>query len=50
MAEHHVAVAGGHPDMDYAEHDKTYKLFLGMVKYGTVAVILAVIILAFVTL
>ena len=50
MAEHHVAVAGGHPDMEYAEHERTYKTFLGMVKYGTAAAILAVIILAFATL
>ena len=30
MAEHHAAAAAaeGHPDMDYAEHEKTYRLFL----------------------
>jgi hypothetical protein len=50
MADHHVAMAGGHPDMDYAEHEKSYKLFLGFVKYGTIGVILLVLILAFVTL
>jgi len=50
MAEHHVAIAGGHPDMDYPEHEKTYKLFLGLVKYGLIGVILLVLILAFATL
>jgi hypothetical protein len=50
MAEHKVAMAGGHPDMDYAEHEKTYKFFINLVKYGTVTVILLVILLAFATL
>lgn len=50
MAEHKVAMAGGHPDMDYAEHEKTYKFFTNLVKYGTASVILLVIILAFATL
>lgn len=25
--------------MDYAEHDKTYARFLGLVKYGTISVV-----------
>ncbi|MDJ0514232.1 MAG: aa3-type cytochrome c oxidase subunit IV [Methyloceanibacter sp.] len=27
----------GHPDMDYAEHVGTYKLFCGLFLWGTVA-------------
>jgi hypothetical protein len=37
----------GHPDMDYAEHEATYQLFLKLVKYGLVGVILVVVFLAF---
>lgn len=29
----------GHPDMDYAEHDRTYSGFLVFVKWGTIVVI-----------
>ena len=50
MAEHHAATAGGHPDMDYAEHEKTYRMFTRFVKYGTAAVLLCVILLAVLTL
>ena len=42
--------ADGHPDMDYAEHEKTYALFTGLAKWGTVVSVLAVILLAFLTL
>ncbi|MGA3302390.1 MAG: aa3-type cytochrome c oxidase subunit IV [Methylovirgula sp.] len=51
MAEHHAAAAAeGHPDMDYAEHDKTYRMFLTFVKYGTLTVIGLIILLAVLTL
>ncbi len=40
------AVSAGHPDMDYAEHEKTYKLFLWLLKNGTIAVIAIIIFLA----
>ncbi len=46
MDEVHAA-AGGHPDMDYAEHDRTYHQFLGLIKWGGGAVILVVLFLAF---
>jgi aa3 type cytochrome c oxidase subunit IV len=38
-----VNTSGGHPDMDYAEHERTYKAFLGWAKFTivSVAVILA---------
>jgi Bacterial aa3 type cytochrome c oxidase subunit IV len=32
--------------MDYNEHDKTYALFLVMVKYGSIAVTLILILMA----
>jgi Bacterial aa3 type cytochrome c oxidase subunit IV len=50
MVEHVAAAAGGHPDMDYAEHEKTYKMFTGFVKYGTAGVISFVVLLALLTL
>jgi hypothetical protein len=50
MSDQHAATAGGHPDMDYAEHERTYRQFLSFVKYGTLGVILIVIILAVLTL
>jgi hypothetical protein len=50
MAEHKVAFADGHPDMDYAEHEKTYKFFINFVRYGAASIILVLIFLAFSTL
>ncbi len=32
--------------MDYKEHDNTYALFIGMVKYGSIAVIAILILMA----
>ncbi len=45
MDEVHAAGVG-HPDMDYAEHERTYKFFLKLLKYGGAGVILIVILLA----
>lgn len=39
--------AGGHSDMDYAEHDATYSLFLTLLKYLIGVVILILIFLAY---
>jgi hypothetical protein len=47
MADHaevEYATADGN---DYAEHEKTYKLFLGLAKYGTAAVIVILILMAY---
>jgi hypothetical protein len=30
------AIANGHPDMDYAEHERTYRLFTKLTKYGLI--------------
>ena len=35
MADHQ-GTTGGHPAMDYAEHERTYKLFIGLAKWGTI--------------
>ncbi len=47
MADDHGAA--GHPAMDYAEHDRTYELFIGMAKWGTI-ISVAIMILMAVTL
>jgi hypothetical protein len=31
---------------DFAEHERTYHLFLGMVKYGTLSVIVVLVLMA----
>ena len=33
--------------MDYPEHNKTYELFLGMAKWGTISVIIILVLMAF---
>jgi hypothetical protein len=48
MADNHAE--GGHPDMDYAEHERTYALFLNLTKYGAIGCIVLVIIMAVLTL
>jgi Bacterial aa3 type cytochrome c oxidase subunit IV len=50
MAEQHSVSAEGHPDMDYAEHEHTYRLFVGLLKYSIAGVIIVLIVLALVTL
>ena len=47
MADHaevEYATADGN---DYAEHEKTYEFFLGLVKYGTAAIIVLLILMAY---
>ena len=34
-------------EMDYAEHEKTYSLFLGLAKYGTIACVALLAAMAF---
>jgi hypothetical protein len=41
---------GGHPDMDYAEHERTYALFLNLTKYGALFCIALIVLLAITTL
>jgi aa3 type cytochrome c oxidase subunit IV len=42
----HIDPAEGHPAMDYAEHQRTYKLFLKMTLYTIASVVVLVAILA----
>jgi hypothetical protein len=37
---------GGHPDMDYAEHEATYKLFLQIVKFTVLGVVALLAVMA----
>ncbi len=34
------------PVMDYDEHNKTYDIFIGLIKYGTIATVLILILMA----
>lgn len=40
MAEHHETA------MDYAEHERTYAGFLAMTKWGTIAVVVILVLMA----
>lgn len=46
MAESQAA-ATGHPDMDYAEHEHTYRLFTNLMKWGAIHVIVILILMAY---
>ncbi len=46
MADNH-APAGGHPDMDYAEHDSTYALFLFLTKWTVIITIVLLALMAY---
>jgi hypothetical protein len=45
MSTDHTQPAG-HPDMDYAEHERTYQLFLRLLKFSAIGVITILILLA----
>lgn len=45
MADHNT-VHGGHPAMDYAEHERTYRGFIAFTKWGTITVSAIVILMA----
>ncbi|MCX5496581.1 aa3-type cytochrome c oxidase subunit IV [Kaistia dalseonensis] len=32
--------------MDYAEHERTYDFFIGLTKYGTIAVVIILVLMA----
>lgn len=46
MADQHVP-AGGHPDMDYAEHEKTYAIFLAITKWTVIGTVIVLILMAY---
>lgn len=41
-----VDTSQGNENMDYAQHEQTYSLFIGLVKYGTISVIAILILMA----
>ena len=43
MADDHNA---GHPAMDYAEHERTYEMFTGLAKWGTISMVVLMILMA----
>lgn len=45
MSTDHTQPAG-HPDMDYTEHERTYQLFLRLVKYSVIGVVTILVLLA----
>ncbi len=49
MASQHAGVAES-PDVEFAEHVHTYRLFINGMKYGAIAVVIILIVLAFLTL
>ncbi|SIR01071.1 aa3 type cytochrome c oxidase subunit IV [Rhizobium sp. RU20A] len=46
MAEHHHGPAETGAEMDYAEHDKTYALFVNGTKYGTIICVALIVAMA----
>jgi Bacterial aa3 type cytochrome c oxidase subunit IV len=38
-----VDTSQGNKNMDYAAHEQTYELFIGLIKYGTIATALILI-------
>lgn len=46
MAEHHTGPVETGAQMDYAEHEKTYNLFIAGAKYGTAILVALMIAMA----
>lgn len=42
-----IELTGGHPAMDYTEHDRTYKRFIQFTKVGIVFLVLLLIGMAY---
>lgn len=42
-----IELTGGHPSMDYAEHDRTYKRFIQFTKVGIVFLVLLLVGMAY---
>ena len=49
MADNHgkTAKTGGHPDMDYSEHEKTYNLFIALTKWTVIGNVVLLALMAF---
>jgi hypothetical protein len=50
MANPHAMPVDAQNGADFAEHEKTYQLFLTLLKFGLIGVLAVLVILAFVTL
>jgi hypothetical protein len=50
MAAQHASTVDAHSDGDFAEHEKTYRMFIGLIKYGSIICILGLVLLAITTL
>jgi hypothetical protein len=46
MAEHGTVTYDVATSNDYGEHERTYRFFVGFTKYGTLAVAIALILMA----
>lgn len=46
MSEHHTGPVETGAKMDYAEHEKTYNLFIAGAKYGTVVLVALMVAMA----
>jgi hypothetical protein len=46
MSDHSEVAYSTADGNDYAEHEATYEFFIGLVKYGTAAVVLIVVLMA----
>jgi hypothetical protein len=46
MAEHSAAEIGTADGNDYVEHERTYRFFTGLVKWGTLSVAVILILMA----
>ena len=44
------ATDAGHPDMDYPEHERTFSMFIGLIKWGAILSIIVLVALAWMTL
>jgi hypothetical protein len=40
-----VDMSQGNENMDYAQHQRTYDLFIGLVKWGTISVIVILLLM-----
>jgi hypothetical protein len=46
MADHQISHAGGHPAMDYPEHERTYATFVSLTKWGTITICAIMVLMA----
>jgi Bacterial aa3 type cytochrome c oxidase subunit IV. len=46
MSDHNEVAYSTADGNDYAEHEATYNFFIGLVKYGTAAVVTVVVLMA----